>query len=160
MSNLKYRLLVIAALVAASLWALFPRTVIERVNRNGVFVTDTARRVPLRRGLDLQGGMHLTMEIDESKGTVQNKADALERALKVVRTRIDELGVAEPTVQQVGEDRIFVELPGIDDPSARGRSSRRPPTSSSRSPTRRRRSSARCRGSTRWPRRSCGGGRP
>jgi preprotein translocase subunit SecD len=116
MSNLKYRLLVIAALVAASLWALFPRTVVERVSRNGVFVTDTVRRVPLRRGLDLQGGMHLTMEIDESKGTVQNKADALERALKVVRTRIDELGVAEPTVQKAGEDRIFVELPGVDDP--------------------------------------------
>ena len=38
--------------------------------------------------------MHLTMEIDESKGTVQNKSDALDRALKVVRTRIDELGVA------------------------------------------------------------------
>jgi preprotein translocase subunit SecD len=116
MSTLKYRLLVIAALVAASLWALFPRTVVERVSRNGVFVLDTVRRVPLRRGLDLQGGMHLTMEVDESKGTVQNKSDALERALKVVRTRIDELGVAEPTVQKVGEDRIYVELPGVDDP--------------------------------------------
>ena len=116
MSNLKYRLLVIVALVAASLWALFPRTVVERVNRNGVFVTDTVRRVPLRRGLDLQGGMHLTMEIDESKGTVQNKSDALDRALRVVRTRIDELGVAEPTVQKAGDDRIFVELPGVDDP--------------------------------------------
>jgi preprotein translocase subunit SecD len=33
MSNLKYRLLVIVALVAASLWALFPRTVVERVIR-------------------------------------------------------------------------------------------------------------------------------
>jgi preprotein translocase subunit SecD len=116
MSNLKYRLLVITALVAASLWALFPRTVVERVKRNGVFVTDTVRRVPLRRGLDLQGGMHLTLEVDESKGVVQNKSDALERALRVVRNRIDELGVAEPTVQKAGEDRIFVELPGVDDP--------------------------------------------
>ena len=116
MSNLKYRLLVIVALVAASLWALFPRTVVERVNRNGVFVIDTVRRVPLRRGLDLQGGMHLTMEIDESKGTVQNKSDALDRALRVVRSRIDQLGVAEPTVQKAGDDRIFVELPGVDDP--------------------------------------------
>jgi preprotein translocase subunit SecD len=79
-------------------------------------VTDTVRRVPLRRGLDLQGGMHLTMEIDESKGTVQNKSDALDRAITVVRNRIDELGVAEPTVQKAGEDRIFVELPGVDDP--------------------------------------------
>ncbi len=117
MSNLKTRLLVIGALVLASLWALFPRTVVERVKRNGVFVTDTVRRVPLRRGLDLQGGIHLTLEVDESKGAVANKPDAVERALTVVRNRIDELGVSEPIVQKAGEDRILVELPGVDDPA-------------------------------------------
>lgn len=116
MSNLKYRLLIIVALVAASLWTLFPRTVVERVKRNGVFVTDTVRRVPLRRGLDLQGGMHLTLEVDESKGAVQNKSEALDRAIRVVRNRIDALGVAEPIVQKAGEERIYVELPGVDDP--------------------------------------------
>ena len=73
MSNLKYRLLVIGALVVASIWALFPRTVVERVRRNGTIVQDTVRRVPLKRGLDLQGGMHLALEVDESKGTVANK---------------------------------------------------------------------------------------
>jgi preprotein translocase subunit SecD len=117
MSNLKYRLLFIAALLAASVWALFPRTVVERVKRNGVFVTDTVRRVPLKRGLDLQGGMHLTLEVDESKGAVANKSEALDRALKVVRNRIDELGVSEPTVQKAGDDRVIVELPGVDDPA-------------------------------------------
>jgi preprotein translocase subunit SecD len=116
MSNVKYRLLLIGALVLASVWALFPRTVVERVKRNGVFVTDTVRRVPLKRGLDLAGGMQLTLEIDETKGTVANKADALDRAITVVRNRIDELGVSEPVVQKVGEDRIIVELPGVDDP--------------------------------------------
>ncbi|MGH7713386.1 MAG: protein translocase subunit SecD, partial [Gemmatimonadaceae bacterium] len=45
-----------------------------------------------------------------------DKSDALERALKVVRTRIDQFGVSEPIVQKVGSDRITVELPGIDDP--------------------------------------------
>ena len=102
MSNLKYRLLVIAALVAASLWALFPRTVVERVKRGGVFVMDTVHRVPLRRGLDLQGGMHLTLEVDDSKGAVQNPSEALDRAIRVVRNRIDELGVLEPIVQKAG----------------------------------------------------------
>lgn len=116
MTNLKYRLLTILALVIASAWALYPRTVVERVKRNGVFVLDTTRRVPLKLGLDLQGGMHLTLEIDESKGSIANKGEALDRALKVVRTRIDEFGVAEPVVQKVGNDRIIVELPGIDDP--------------------------------------------
>ncbi|MCE9601736.1 MAG: protein translocase subunit SecD [Gemmatimonadetes bacterium] len=115
MQNLKTRLLLIAALVLASAWSLWPRTVVERVKRDGVFVNDTVRRVPLKRGLDLQGGMHLALEVDQSKQTVTDVSDALDRALKVVRTRIDEFGVAEPVVQKVGDDRIIVELPGIDD---------------------------------------------
>ena len=114
--TLKYRLLIILGLVAGSLWALYPRTVVERVKRNGEFVYDTVRRVPLKKGLDLQGGMHLSLEIDESKGAIANKSEAIDRALKVVRTRIDEFGVAEPVVQKAGNDRIIVELPGIDDP--------------------------------------------
>jgi preprotein translocase subunit SecD len=114
--SLKYRLLCIAALCAASIWALFPRTVVERVKRNGEFVYDTVRRVPLKRGLDLQGGMHLALEVDDSKGVVADKSKAIDNALKVVRNRIDEFGVSEPVVQKAGNDRIIVELPGIDDP--------------------------------------------
>ncbi|MDQ6870870.1 MAG: protein translocase subunit SecD [Gemmatimonadota bacterium] len=114
--SLKYRILVIFALIGASLWALFPRTVVERVKRNGEFVYDTVRRVPLKRGLDLQGGMHLALEVDESKGPVPDKSKAIDNALKVVRNRIDEFGVSEPVVQKAGNDRIIVELPGIDDP--------------------------------------------
>ena len=104
MSNLKYRLGLIAVLVLASIWALFPRTVVERVKRDGVFVYDTLRRVPLKRGLDLQGGMHLSLEVDESKQAVADKSDALDRALTVIRTRIDEFGVAEPVIQKVGNE--------------------------------------------------------
>jgi preprotein translocase subunit SecD len=115
MSNLKYRVLLIVALLAVSAWSLFPRKVVERVKRGDGFVFDTVTRVPLKRGLDLQGGMHLALEIDESKGTVANKSEALDRAIKVVRTRIDEFGVSEPVVQKSGDDQIIVELPGIDD---------------------------------------------
>lgn len=115
MANLKYRILLIVGLLAASVWALFPRTVVERVKRNGVFVYDTVQRVPLKRGLDLQGGMYLSLEIDESKQAVADKSEALDRAIKVVRQRIDEFGVAEPVVQKAGNERIIVELPGIDD---------------------------------------------
>src|SRR5665213_1245165 len=114
--SLKYRIAIIFALIAASVWALFPRTTTERVKRNGVYVVDTIQRVPLKRGLDLQGGMHLALEVDESKGAIANKGEAIDRALKVVRTRIDQFGVSEPLVQKEGTDRIIVELPGIDDP--------------------------------------------
>ena len=116
MSNLKYRVLLIIVLLAASAWSLFPRKVIERVKRGDRYVFDTVTRVPLKRGLDLQGGMHLALEIDESKGTVPDRSEALDRAIKVVRTRIDEFGVAEPVVQKSGDSQIIVELPGIDDP--------------------------------------------
>jgi len=116
MANIRNRLLLILGCVLVSAWALFPRTVIERVKRDGVFVYDTVKRVPLKKGLDLQGGMHLTLEVDESKQAVADKAEALDRALKVIRQRIDEFGVAEPVVQKIGTDRLVVELPGIDDP--------------------------------------------
>ncbi|MDP9204901.1 MAG: protein translocase subunit SecD [Gemmatimonadota bacterium] len=114
--SLKWRIAIILGLVTASFWTLFPRTVVERVKRNGEFVYDTVRRVPLKRGLDLQGGMHLALEVDESKGVVVDKSKAIDNALKVVRNRIDEFGVSEPVVQKAGNDRIIVELPGIDDP--------------------------------------------
>src|SRR3954463_223167 len=114
--SLKYRLAIIFGLILASFWTLFPRTVVERVKRNGEFVYDTVRRVPLKRGLDLQGGMHLALEVDESKGLVPDKGKAIDNALKVVRNRVDEFGVSEPLVQKAGNDRIIVELPGIDDP--------------------------------------------
>ena len=114
--NLKYRLLVIAGLIVASFIALYPRQVVERVRGPNGFVYDTVKRVPLKRGLDLQGGMHLALEIDDSKIKVPNKSEAIDRALKVVRTRIDQFGVSEPVVQKAGNDRIIVELPGIDDP--------------------------------------------
>jgi preprotein translocase subunit SecD len=114
--TLKYRIIVIIALILASAAALFPRNVKERVKGPNGFVYDTVRRVPLKRGLDLKGGMHLALEVDESKGRVADKADALDKALTVVRTRIDQFGVSEPLVQKSGDDRIIVELPGIDDP--------------------------------------------
>jgi preprotein translocase subunit SecD len=117
MSNLKYRLVLIVAMVAVSAWFLFPRNVEVRLRRqtDGTFYDTTVRRIPLRYGLDLQGGMHLALEVDESQRAVADKADAIDRALKVVRTRIDEFGVAEPVVQKAGNERIIVELPGIDD---------------------------------------------
>jgi preprotein translocase subunit SecD len=115
--KLKYRVGVILALIALSIFELFPRTVTKRVqDGKGGFVTQQKREVPLKQGLDLQGGMHLALDIDESKGVVADRAEAIDRALKVVRTRTDELGVSEPVVQKVGTDRIVVDLPGIDDP--------------------------------------------
>jgi preprotein translocase subunit SecD len=116
MSNLKWRLALIGVLVLASAWALFPRNVKVRQRRaDGTFFDTTTYRVPLRKGLDLSGGMHLALEVDDSKGVVADKGEAIDRALKVVRTRIEGLGVSETVIQKSGSDRILVEIPGIDD---------------------------------------------
>jgi preprotein translocase subunit SecD len=116
MSNLKYRLFLIGGLILVSVFALFPRDVKKRERRpDGTFFDTMVRRVPLRYGLDLSGGMHLALEVDESKGVVANKAEAIDRALKVVRTRIEGMGVSETVIQKAGNDRIIVDIPGIDD---------------------------------------------
>ena len=115
MSNLKWRLALIGALVLGSIWALYPRDVKVRQRRaDGTFFDTTTYRVPLRKGLDLQGGMHLALEVDDSKGVVANKSEAIDRALKVVRTRIEGLGVSETVIQKAGNDRILVDIPGVD----------------------------------------------
>lgn len=117
MSNLRTRILILVALIAASIFALWPRTTtIRERNSAGVFHDTSFTRVPLKLGLDLKGGMHLALEVDDSRQAVSNKSEAIDRALKVVRNRIDEFGVAEPVVQKVGDDRIIVELPGVTDP--------------------------------------------
>ena len=71
----------------------------------------------LKLGLDLQGGMHLALEVDDPDGTLtpDAKADMIDRVDRIIRTRIDELGVEEPLIQKVGNDRLIVELAGISD---------------------------------------------
>ena len=54
----------------------------------------------------------------ETQDTERVKADArsTDRALEVLRGRVDALGVAEPTLARSGDNRIIVELPGVQDP--------------------------------------------
>jgi preprotein translocase subunit SecD len=118
MSSLKYRLLLIGALLATSVGFLFPRDVtVRRRGADGVLQETVERKVPLKRGLDLQGGMHLVLEVDDTKQAIaeKDKADAIDRALKTVRTRVEGYGVSEPVVVKSGDARIVVELPGISD---------------------------------------------
>lgn len=118
LASIRTRLIVVAILLFVSVWSLRPRSVTYRTGGGDRPVADTTvERFGLKTGLDLQGGMHLALEIDQSSGTVVNPEDALDRALTVIRSRIDEFGVGEPLIQKVGDSRIVVELPGIDDPS-------------------------------------------
>src|SRR5436309_7620863 len=119
MSTIRGRLITIVVLLALSAWALVPKNRTERVPDavTGRMKDTTVRRVPINLGLDLRGGVHLALEVDQSKGPVPDCADAIQRAERVVRTRIDEFGTTEPVVQIVGRCRLIVELAGEKDPA-------------------------------------------
>lgn len=93
--NLKVALII--GLLGASIWLAFPLN--KKINL----------------GLDLRGGMHLVLRVDMSKLSADAKNDAVERAIEIVRNRIDEFGVAEPLIQRQGIDQIVVQLPGVTD---------------------------------------------
>src|SRR3954470_7017276 len=117
-ASIRSRLLLIGLLVVASVYFLFPRKLtIREPGPNGVMHDVEVTRVPLKRGLDLQGGMHLALELDQSKQVSADPKKDLDLALTVLRKRIDEFGVEEPLVQKVGDNRIVVELAGITDPA-------------------------------------------
>jgi len=73
------------------------------------------RKKAIHLGLDLQGGMHLVLEVDRSRLSAAEAKDAPDRAMEIIRNRIDQFGVAEPVIQKQGEDRIAVQLPGLTD---------------------------------------------
>ncbi len=68
-----------------------------------------------RLGLDLRGGTQIVLETQDSERTKAD-SESTDRALEVLRGRVDALGVSEPTLARSGERRIIVELPGVQDP--------------------------------------------
>ncbi|MER7913813.1 protein translocase subunit SecD [Streptomyces sp. NPDC096068] len=90
-----WRALLALAVVALSLWI--------------------ALTTPPRLGLDLRGGTRIVLQTEDGP-TTRADAAATDRALEVLRKRVDGLGVAEPSLARSGERRIVVELPGLRDP--------------------------------------------
>jgi SecD/SecF fusion protein len=50
-------------------------------------------------------------------GISYRMSNAVDQSLEIIRQRVDQVGVAEPTIQRVGADRVLVQLPGEQDPS-------------------------------------------
>ena len=70
---------------------------------------------PIRRGLDLQGGLQVLLEADLPDGQEVTE-DQMSQARQIISQRVNGLGVSEPLVQAGGDGRIVVELPGLDNP--------------------------------------------
>lgn len=110
-------------LIAISFWSLYPSLrywSMDYVTKQWLKKNDPQKLVDLEKralklGLDLKGGMHVVLQVDKTKLSDEEKKDAVERALEIIRNRVDQFGVAEPMIQKQGEDRIVVELPGLQD---------------------------------------------
>lgn len=75
-----------------------------------------ALNIEPRLGLDLRGGTQILLQAEDSERAEAN-AENVDRAVEVLRGRVNNLGVAETTLVRQGEDRILVELPDVQDPS-------------------------------------------
>lgn len=75
------------------------------------------REAGIKRGLDISGGLYVLLEATET-GDVDLDEDAIDRAITVIRMRVDELGVAEPIIAAQGGNRIRIELPDVDNVEA------------------------------------------
>ncbi|UCB57090.1 MAG: protein translocase subunit SecD [Candidatus Omnitrophota bacterium] len=95
--NLKWKALLVVCVVGWAFWMAYPPQ--EKV----------------KLGLDLKGGMHLILKVDIEKVPQEVRADATDRAIEIIRNRIDQFGVSEPLIQKQGRDHIVVQLPGVTD---------------------------------------------
>src|SRR5690606_32838713 len=110
-------LVLIALLVVFTVWVDLPTNPGFRVDTNGDGLYDIDRDIEIRQGLDLAGGVKVLLEADLPEGQ-SPPAGAMEQVRRIVENRIDALGALEPVVQLQGEQRLIVELPGLEDPES------------------------------------------
>ncbi len=117
-----------ALIVVLAIWAainLWPTLQLSRMSAEtetslaatpkGVAKLDKLHAHAIKRGLDLQGGMYLVLDVDQSTVEQGTSEDAIKRTLEILRNRIDQFGVSEPDVRREGTSRIIVQLPGLQD---------------------------------------------
>lgn len=109
--------------LALSLWLLWPsfsffsksKTELDTLRVSDGKAYNKLLDKSLSLGLDLQGGTYLVLEVDLEGVPEEKRADTVSQAIKVIRNRVDQFGVAEPSITKQGENRIVVELPGLPD---------------------------------------------
>jgi preprotein translocase subunit SecD len=108
MRRLYQYLIVIIVMVLLAAWIVWP-------NNPGVHIWGIDKDFKTVLGLDLVGGVQALLEADVPEGQAVD-AQSMQTAAQIVENRVNGLGVSEATVQQAGDRRIVVELPGQTDP--------------------------------------------
>ena len=105
----------------------------EKIGYRGLGVDRDAVRLTIRELGDVDKARDIlkdldpqtVVEIDDAgsasitlteQAAIDARAAAVQQSIEIVRRRIDETGVREPTIQRQGNDRILLQLPGVDDP--------------------------------------------
>ncbi|MBI5143850.1 MAG: protein translocase subunit SecD, partial [Candidatus Omnitrophica bacterium] len=107
--TLQWKVLGIIAVAAISVWLTWPPFTIK--DKEGHVV----QKGRINLGLDLQGGMHVILKVDTAKLPLDARKDAIDRAIEIIRNRIDQFGVGEMAIQRQGRENIIVQLPGVTD---------------------------------------------
>ncbi|MDZ4815425.1 MAG: protein translocase subunit SecD [Verrucomicrobiota bacterium] len=100
------RLVIVLIVAAASWYYVYPPfdvKVGDKVVREG----------KLKLGLDLEGGSSFLLQVDTIGASERDRDRALNKAVEIIRRRIDRSGVREPVIQKVGESQINVQIPGV-----------------------------------------------
>ncbi len=105
----QWKLVGIVALTITCIWLIMPPFTVK--DKDGAVL----QKGKINLGLDLQGGMHVVLKVDMSKLPVEARKDAVERAIEVIRNRVDQFGVGEMAIQRQGKENIVVQLPGVTD---------------------------------------------
>ncbi len=100
--------LTLLCIALAVLIALFG---IPSLGLGGVFEEDT-----ISKGLDLVGGSSVMFKAVPEEGSDISMDTAIEKAINILRKRLDDLNFNEATIAKVGADQIRIEIPGIDNP--------------------------------------------
>ena len=78
-------------------------------------------RTPLELGLDLRGGSQLTVQVQPAGDITRVGSEEMEAVKAVLERRVNGLGVAESTLQTVGDTQLVLQLPGEQDPTRAAR---------------------------------------
>lgn len=115
MTRENWRLSIIGATILLALFYLYPTYEFYYAPPENLDRRERVKQQAINLGLDLQGGIHLVLEVDQANLSDDEKTDVVARALEVIRNRIDQFGVSEPIIHREGDWRIVVELPGVQD---------------------------------------------
>ena len=124
--SLQIRASLVIVVLLLSIWALIPTIRLALVSEEDRAAAaddpQLAEQIAkleagaVRKGLDLQGGMYLVLEVDTDGMSSEQARDALQRVREIITNRVDQFGVSEPVIQTQGTTRIIVQLPGLQDP--------------------------------------------